>query len=362
MSSERLAAPDDGAFMRRALALAERGWGRTAPNPMVGAVVVRDGVVVGEGWHAEYGGPHAEVEALRAAGELRARRDGVRHARAVQSPRQDAAVHRRAARRRRAPRRRRVRAIRTPSRAAAPSGCAPRASRSTIGVEESRGARAQRALLPRARERPAVRDAQARALARRRDRRSHAPAGLAHRRGGAPRSASASRRRGRRSPSASAPCSPTIPQLTVRDGAARRASRPLRVVFDALGAPAAGRRASPARPRDVPVVVVCRAPDPAHAAALETLGVDAHPRRHRSATRSSPSGSAGVRSLLVEGGAALAGGPRPGRTGRPAGYLSGTPRSRGRFAQRVRHRHGGPGGRRATLAARRVAARSGTTR
>src|SRR6476661_8499683 len=70
MSSERLAAPDDGVFMRRALALAERGWGRTAPNPMVGAVVVRDGVVVGEGWHAEYGGPHAEVEALRAAAEL----------------------------------------------------------------------------------------------------------------------------------------------------------------------------------------------------------------------------------------------------------------------------------------------------
>jgi diaminohydroxyphosphoribosylaminopyrimidine deaminase/5-amino-6-(5-phosphoribosylamino)uracil reductase len=70
MASERLAAPDDGAFMRRALALAERGWGRTAPNPMVGAVVVRDGIVVGEGWHAEYGGPHAEVEALRTAGEL----------------------------------------------------------------------------------------------------------------------------------------------------------------------------------------------------------------------------------------------------------------------------------------------------
>ena len=69
MSSERLAAPDDGAFMRRALALAERGWGQTAPNPMVGAVVVRDGVVIGEGWHAEYGGPHAEVEALRAAGD-----------------------------------------------------------------------------------------------------------------------------------------------------------------------------------------------------------------------------------------------------------------------------------------------------
>lgn len=59
---------DDDA-MRRALALAARGWGRVAPNPMVGAVVVRDGEVVGEGWHGEYGRAHAEVEALRAAGE-----------------------------------------------------------------------------------------------------------------------------------------------------------------------------------------------------------------------------------------------------------------------------------------------------
>ncbi len=55
--------------MRRALLLAQRGWGRVAPNPMVGAVVVRDGEVVGEGYHAEFGGPHAEVEALAAAGE-----------------------------------------------------------------------------------------------------------------------------------------------------------------------------------------------------------------------------------------------------------------------------------------------------
>ncbi len=55
--------------MARALELAERGWGKVAPNPMVGAVIVRDGVVVGEGWHTEYGHPHAEVEALRAAGE-----------------------------------------------------------------------------------------------------------------------------------------------------------------------------------------------------------------------------------------------------------------------------------------------------
>src|SRR5690606_33693336 len=45
-----------------------RGWGRVEPNPRVGAVVVKNGEVVGEGWHAEFGGPHAEVEALRVAG------------------------------------------------------------------------------------------------------------------------------------------------------------------------------------------------------------------------------------------------------------------------------------------------------
>jgi diaminohydroxyphosphoribosylaminopyrimidine deaminase / 5-amino-6-(5-phosphoribosylamino)uracil reductase len=53
----------------RALELAERGRGTTHPNPVVGAVVVRDGEVVGEGWHERAGGPHAEVVALDAAGE-----------------------------------------------------------------------------------------------------------------------------------------------------------------------------------------------------------------------------------------------------------------------------------------------------
>jgi diaminohydroxyphosphoribosylaminopyrimidine deaminase / 5-amino-6-(5-phosphoribosylamino)uracil reductase len=55
--------------MRRALALAHLGWGRVHPNPQVGAVVVNGGRVVGEGYHAEYGGAHAEVAALRAAGD-----------------------------------------------------------------------------------------------------------------------------------------------------------------------------------------------------------------------------------------------------------------------------------------------------
>jgi diaminohydroxyphosphoribosylaminopyrimidine deaminase / 5-amino-6-(5-phosphoribosylamino)uracil reductase len=53
----------------RALELAERGRGTTHPNPVVGAVVVKDGEVVGEGWHERRGGPHAEIVALGAAGE-----------------------------------------------------------------------------------------------------------------------------------------------------------------------------------------------------------------------------------------------------------------------------------------------------
>lgn len=61
---------DDASYVERALELAERGRGTTAPNPIVGAVVVRDGRVVGEGWHERKGGPHAEVRALGAAGEL----------------------------------------------------------------------------------------------------------------------------------------------------------------------------------------------------------------------------------------------------------------------------------------------------
>lgn len=55
--------------LKRALELAERGRGTTRPNPVVGAVVVADGEVVGEGWHERQGGPHAEVVALEAAGE-----------------------------------------------------------------------------------------------------------------------------------------------------------------------------------------------------------------------------------------------------------------------------------------------------
>jgi len=62
-------AADDLVYMRRALALARRGEGETNPNPMVGCVVVRDGRIVGEGFHARAGGPHAERLALDHAGE-----------------------------------------------------------------------------------------------------------------------------------------------------------------------------------------------------------------------------------------------------------------------------------------------------
>ena len=59
----------DHEFMARALRLAARGLWTTTPNPRVGCVIVRDGRVVGEGWHVRAGEPHAEVHALRAAGE-----------------------------------------------------------------------------------------------------------------------------------------------------------------------------------------------------------------------------------------------------------------------------------------------------
>jgi len=60
---------DDEEWMRRSLRLAEKGRGRTSPNPMVGAVLVKNGRVVGEGYHAKAGEDHAEIIALRQAGE-----------------------------------------------------------------------------------------------------------------------------------------------------------------------------------------------------------------------------------------------------------------------------------------------------
>ncbi|RME66143.1 MAG: riboflavin biosynthesis protein RibD, partial [Nitrospirae bacterium] len=58
----------DRQFMRRALSLAKRATGRTHPNPMVGAVLVKDGRIIAEGYHKRPGTPHAEAIAIQKAG------------------------------------------------------------------------------------------------------------------------------------------------------------------------------------------------------------------------------------------------------------------------------------------------------
>ena len=64
----------DEYYMARALKLAQRGRFTTHPNPNVGCVIVKDGEIVGEGYHQRAGEPHAEVHALRMAGEKAKRR------------------------------------------------------------------------------------------------------------------------------------------------------------------------------------------------------------------------------------------------------------------------------------------------
>ncbi len=59
---------DEKKYINRALKLAKKGVGSVSPNPLVGAVIVKDGRIAGEGYHRYYGGPHAEIDALKAAG------------------------------------------------------------------------------------------------------------------------------------------------------------------------------------------------------------------------------------------------------------------------------------------------------
>ncbi|MDC4223450.1 MAG: hypothetical protein MPW15_04265 [Candidatus Manganitrophus sp.] len=71
--------PENGSidtYMKRALRLARKGRGKTSPNPMVGAVIVKNGAVVGEGFHPGPGAPHAEVIALNQAELVSGRREG----------------------------------------------------------------------------------------------------------------------------------------------------------------------------------------------------------------------------------------------------------------------------------------------
>jgi len=70
VSAPAHALQQDARFMALALALGRRGLGRTWPNPAVGAVIVKDGIIVGRGWTQPGGRPHAEIEALRRGGEV----------------------------------------------------------------------------------------------------------------------------------------------------------------------------------------------------------------------------------------------------------------------------------------------------
>ncbi len=294
-------AADDAVWMRRALALAERGWGQTAPNPMVGAVVVRDGQLVGEGWHARLGAPHAEVEALRAAGD-RARGATIyvtlepcsHHGRAP--PCTDAII---------AAGVRRV--------VAAVADANPRASGGAdrlrgdgldvaIGVEEP-AARELNAPFFHAfmSDRPFVRLKLALSI-------DGALADVTGKPGWL--TGDESRTEVHRLRAGSDAVAIGIgtaladdPQLTVRAVDAPRVA-PLRVVFDSSARlPLSSRLVRTAR--ETPVLVVCWAPDPTHAAALEHAGVELlHAATLPHALRGLR--ARGITSLLVEGGAGLA--------------------------------------------------------
>ena len=298
---ERAATPDDGAWMRRALALAERGWGQTAPNPMVGAVVVRDGAVVGEGWHPRYGEPHAEVHALRSAGEgargatLYVTLEPCNH-HGKTPPCTDAILA--------AGIRRVVAAVPDPSPIA--RGGADRLRGEGVdvllGVEESAARELNAAFFNAlASDRPFVRLKLALSLDGALTDATGRPGWLT---GDAAR---AEVHRLRADSDAVAVGIGTAlvddPLLTVRGVAPPRVP-PLRVVFDTSARlPLDSKLVRSAR--EVPVVVLCWAPDPTHAAALEHAGVELlHAASLPQAVRALR--TRGVRSLLVEGGAGLA--------------------------------------------------------
>ena len=173
--------------MTLALTLGRRGLGNAWPNPAVGAVVVKDGVVVGRGWTQPGGRPHAEVEALRRAGEaargatLYATLEPCSH-HGQTPPCVDAIMAAGVARV--------VSALEDPNPRIAGEGHARlRQQGVTVDVglgRRGRAARPCRAFPPRARRAPA-RDAEARGLGRRQGRPAGPQAGRDHRRGGARR-------------------------------------------------------------------------------------------------------------------------------------------------------------------------------
>ena len=184
----------DAELMRRALALAATARRRTPPNPWVGCLLVRDGEVVGEGATQPPGGPHAEVEALRAAGRPGTRRHRLRHARALLAPRPHASVRRRADRRGRGPGRRRHRGP-GPQRARAGHRAPARTRRHRRRRRGSRGGVTPPRPVPRAsRARALVRRTEDGDQPRRSERRARRFVTLDHRTLGARRRARAARR------------------------------------------------------------------------------------------------------------------------------------------------------------------------
>ena len=301
MSERGRAGQDDGIFMRRALALAERGWGQTAPNPMVGAVVVRDGAVVGEGWHAAFGGPHAEVGALAAAGELArgatlyVTLEPCNH-HGKTAPCADAILAAGIARV--------VAAVRDPH--ALAGGGAERLRDAGVAVdigEEHAAAREMNAAFFHAHASPRafVQLKLALSLDGALADRTRNPGWL---------TGESARREVHRLRADSDAVGVGLgtariddPLLTVRLGNMPR-RQPARIVFDTSARlPLTSRLVKGAR--DVRTIVVCWAPDPAHAAALEHLGVELlHAATLTDALIALR--ALDIRSILVEGGAALA--------------------------------------------------------
>jgi diaminohydroxyphosphoribosylaminopyrimidine deaminase/5-amino-6-(5-phosphoribosylamino)uracil reductase len=299
--AERATAPDDGAWMRRALALAERGWGQTAPNPMVGAVVVRDGVAVGEGWHTRFGESHAEVEALRSAGErargatLYVTLEPCNH-HGNTPPCTDAILGTGV---------RRVVAAAADPNPVARGGADRLRSEGVevaIGTEESAARELNAAFFHAlSSDRPFVRLKLALSLDGALADATRAPGWLSG------HEARAEVHRLRAGSDAVAVGIGTAladdPLLTVRGFAPPRVA-PVRIVFDTSARlPLDSKLVRSAR--EAPVLLVCWAPDPTHAASLEHAGVEllhapslSHSLRALRAR--------GIRSLLVEGGAALA--------------------------------------------------------
>jgi diaminohydroxyphosphoribosylaminopyrimidine deaminase/5-amino-6-(5-phosphoribosylamino)uracil reductase len=297
----RAASPDDGAWMRRALALAARGWGQTAPNPMVGAVVVRDGAVVGEGWHTRFGDAHAEVEALRAAGErargatLYVTLEPCNHH--GQTPPCTEAVLGAGVGRV-------VAAVKDPNPVA--GGGADRLRANGVDVQvgvEQEAARELNAVFFHALEsdRPFVRLKVAVSLDGALADRTRKPGWLT-----GPESRAEVHRLRAGSDAVAVGIGTALaddPLLTVRDIAPPRVP-PTRIVFDTSARlPLDSKLVRSAR--EAPVLVVCWAPDPTHAAALEHAGVEL---LHAASLSHAMRGlrARGIRSLLVEGGAGLA--------------------------------------------------------